>query len=246
MSKNYKLVIGYDGTGYSGWEHKAGRDTIQGKLQDVLGRLNHAEVSVIGAGRTDAGVHAKGMVANVHLDVGLSPEQIRDYVNRYLPENITVYEVREAAQRFHARYNATGKTYSYALWDGSVKPVFERRYVWKIDGRLDLEAMRQAADYLLGSHDFCGFCKNPQKKKSTVRTIDRIVIERENEKVTIEVHGDGFLHHMVRIITGTLVEIGLGRMAPGQVKNILETGDRALAGPTAPAQGLCLMEIDYQ
>ena len=246
MSGNYKLLIGYDGTGYSGWEHKDGRDTIQGKLQAVLTRLSGGEVSVIGAGRTDAGVHAKGMVANVHLDVELSPEQIRDYINRYLPETITVYEVREAAERFHARYHATGKTYCYTLWDGKAKPVFERKYVWKLEQRPDVVAMKAAAEYLLGIHDFAGFCKNPQKKKSTVRTIDRIAIEREQEKLKVIVHGDGFLHHMVRIIVGTLVEIGLGHMEPAQVKQILETGDRSLAGPTAPAQGLCLMEIDYQ
>ncbi len=246
MSKNYKLTIMYDGGRYSGWEHKAGRDTIQGRLAQVLCKMTGDDVTVIGAGRTDAGVHARAMVANVQLDVLMSAEEIKEYINRYLPEDIAVCEVKEASDRFHARYHASGKTYEYTIWDGSTKPVFGRKYMWMIEETLDVSVMQKAAEELIGTHDFCGFCKNPQKKKTTVRTIDRIEIKRDKDCVKIGVHGDGFLHHMVRIIAGTLVEIGQGRMEPAQVKQILDTGDRSLAGPTAPAQGLCLMKIDYQ
>ncbi len=245
MLKNYKLTIGYDGSRYFGWEHKSGRDTIQGKLENVLQHMVEQPVHVIGAGRTDAGVHARGMVANVVLDVDLSPEEIKNYVNRYLPDDIVIYEVKEAAERFHARYNATGKTYCYTIFDGKTKPVFERKYVWTIDRRLDLEKMREAAFFLQGQHDYAGFCKNPKKKKSTIRTVDRIEIERNGDYVTLTFHGNGFLYNMVRIMTGTLVEIGLLRMSAAQVKTVLSSGNRDDAGPTAPAQGLCLMEIDY-
>lgn len=245
MQKNYRMTIGYDGSRYSGWEEKKGRDTIQGKLVHVLGHLTQEPVHIVGAGRTDAGVHAKGMVANVLLDLEVSEQELLDYVNHYLPEDIVVYEMIEVPERFHARYNATGKTYQYRIYDGRQKPVFDRKFVWKIEKKTDIIRMKEGAAYLQGTHDFAAFCKNPQKKKSTVRTVDRIEIDRDGDYVTLTVHGDGFLHHMVRIMTGTLVEIGLGRMEPEQVVRALGTGDRTLAGVTAPAQGLTLLEIDY-
>lgn len=243
--KNFKLIIGYDGGRYFGWEHKAGKDTVQGRLIQVLSHLSEEPVHIIGAGRTDAGVHAKGMVASVFLVTDQSAEEIKNYVNHYLPDDIVIYEVEEVAERFHARYNATGKTYCYTLYDGAEKPLFDRKYVWVMERRLDIEPMRKAAAFLTGTHDFAGFCKNPQKKKSTVRTVDRIAIERRGDYVDVMVHGDGFLHHMVRIMTGTLVTVGLSQMEPEQVARALSEKDRTLAGVTAPAQGLCLMEIDY-
>ena len=245
MATNYKLTIRYDGTRYSGWEHKTGRDTVQGRLMQVFEKMTGEPVTVIGAGRTDAGVHALSMVANVHLNCSMGAKEVKSYANRYLPEDIALTGIKEVSQRFHARYNAVGKTYCYTLWDGNEKPVFNRKYVWVLESRLDVSAMQAAAEYMKGTHDFGGFCKNPQKKKSTVRTIDQISVQREKDTVKIVVHGDGFLHHMVRIITGTLVEIGMGRMEPEKIRDVLDTGDRSLAGPTAPALGLCLMEIDY-
>jgi tRNA pseudouridine38-40 synthase len=185
------------------------------------------------------------MVANVFLFCDCSADEIRSYVNRYLPDDIAVLEVQEVGERFHARYNATGKTYQYTLYNGADKPVFDRKYVWKIDEALDLERMKEAANILTGTHDFAGFCKNPQKRKSTVRTVDRIEIKRNGDYVTLNFHGDGFLHHMVRIMTGTLVEVGLSKRTICQVENALVEKDRQLAGVTAPAQGLCLMEMDY-
>ena len=259
--KNYKLVIAYDGSRYHGWESKKNQDTIQGKLEEVLQRMSHQEVKVIGAGRTDARVHARAMVANVHMETGLSAEEIRDYMNRYLPDDIAVTEVKEASERFHARYNAAGKTYQYRCYEGSSKPIFDRRYVTILGQynsaikapvsetdqapRLNLQAMKQAAAYLLGQHDFMSFCANAKMKKSTVRTIDRIEIDRQGDYILMSFHGDGFLQNMVRIMAGTLIEVGYGRISAEQIPEILQGRQRSLAGPTAPAQGLCLMEIDY-
>lgn len=245
MRKNYKLIIGYDGTRYFGWEHQPGKETIQGKLENVLGHLSEQEVEIIGAGRTDGGVHARAMVANVFLDIEMTPEALRDYMNRYLPDDIVIREVREASDRFHARYNATGKTYCYTCFDGVTKPLFDRKYVWRVERPLQIEKMRAGAAYLMGRHDFMSFCKNPQKKKSTVREIDRIEITRKGDYVTLSFHGTGFLRNMVRILTGTLVDVGLGRIPPERVGEILEAKDRLAAGETAPPQGLCLMEVDY-
>jgi len=243
--KNFKLTLGYDGTRYSGWEHKEGRDTVQGRLIQVIGHLSKEPVHIIGGGRTDAGVHARGMTANVHLDTQMSAAEMKDYVNRYLPDDIVIYEAEEVPERFHARYNATGKTYCYTLYDGPEKPLFDRKFVWRTEKRTDIEKMHAAAEILTGTHDFAGFCKNPQKKKSTVRTVDRIEIQRQGDYVKIYFHGDGFLHHMVRIMTGTIVAAGYGEIEPEQVLKALTDKNRKLAGVTAPAQGLCLMEMDY-
>lgn len=245
MRHNYKLIISYDGTRYFGWEHQPNKDTIQGKLEDVLNHLDDKPVEIIGAGRTDGGVHARGMVANVFLDIDMSEDELRDYMNRYLPDDIMIQKVRLASDRFHARYNATGKTYCYTCFDGKTKPVFDRKYVWTLDQALDVQRMQKGAAYLIGRNDYKSFCKNPHKKKSTVRTIDKIEIVRKGDYVTLSFHGDGFLRNMVRILTGTLVDVGLGRMAPEKVQEILKAQNRLEAGETAPAQGLCLMEVDY-
>ena len=197
MQQNYRLTIAYDGTRFFGWERQPGKDTIQGKLEAVLGELQGAPVNVIGAGRTDAGVHARAMTANVVLDTALTPEEIRDYMNRYLPDAIAVREVKEAAPRFHARYNALGKTYRYTCHVGAVKPVFDRKYVTLLDYEPDV------------------------------------------------FHGTGFLQNMVRILVGTLLEVGRGYWEPEYVQEILLAKDRKRAGPTAPPEGLCLMKVDY-
>lgn len=245
MEKNYKLTIAYDGTRFFGWERQPGRDTVQGKLEAVLERLQGRPVNLIGAGRTDAGVHARAMVASVRLDVKETPEGIRDYINRYLPDAIAVREVKEAGERFHARYNALGKTYRYTCFDGPVKPVFDRKYVTMLEFSPDVDKMRQAASYLVGEHDFASFCGNPRMKKSTVRLVDTILIERRKDRVIFTFHGTGFLQNMVRILVGTLLEVGRGRWQAQQVQSILEAKNRAQAGPTAPPEGLCLMKVDY-
>jgi tRNA pseudouridine38-40 synthase len=252
MKRNIKFIIRYDGTRYQGWASQPGVEmTIQGKIETVLKRMleeNNTpdeEIRVIASGRTDAGVHALGQVANVHLCTDLSTEDIQAYLNRYLPDDIGIDDCRDASDRFHARYNAVGKTYRYTCWYGSSKPVFDRRYVNVLDQEPDIQAMRKAAEHLIGSHDFRSFCANPRMKKSTVRCIDSIRIEKEGCYIRMFFHGNGFLQNMVRILAGTLLETGFGKMEPDRVGEILRAGDRRLAGPTARAQGLCLMEVDY-
>lgn len=242
---NFKLLIEYDGTRYYGWQRQPNQNTIQGKLESVLSAMCQKEVEVIGAGRTDGGVHAKGMVANVNLDTQLSAEEIRNYLNRYLPDDIAVWEVKEASPRFHARYNAIGKTYRYTCFDGDVKPVFDRKYYTRLEEKPDVELMRRGAEVLTGQHDFRNFCVNPRMKKSTVRCVDQILIERDGGYIRFTFHGTGFLQNMVRIMVGTLLEVGCGRMTVEQVRQVLENPERQKAGPTAPAQGLCLMSVDY-
>ena len=245
MKQNYKLTVAYDGTRFFGWERQPDVDTIQGKLESVLTELTGEAVEVTGAGRTDAGVHARAMTANAVLDTDKSPEEIRDYMNRYLPDAIAVREVKPCSERFHARYNALGKTYRYTCFDGPVKPVFDRRYVTVLDYVPDVERMRRAAELLQGEHDFASFCGNSRMKKSTVRTVDTILIERRRDRVVFTFHGNGFLQNMVRILVGTLLEVGRGYWEPEHVREILEAKDRRQAGPTAPPEGLCLMKVDY-
>ncbi len=246
MKRNYRFIIMYDGSRYYGWQRLPGHDTIQGKLEAVLERLCGEPVEVIGAGRTDAGVHARQMAANAVLETVLGPEEIREYLNRYLPEDIAVREVKEAGPRFHARYNATGKSYCYTCFDGPVRPVFDRKYVYALEESPDLEAMREAALLLKGEHDFRNFCMNPRMKKSTVRVVDRIYIEREGDYIRFTFHGTGFLQNMVRIMVGTLLEVGWGHMSLARVEEVLHSRERQKAGPTAPAQGLCLLQVDYE
>lgn len=242
---NYRMTIQYDGTKYAGWRRqKMTHDTIQGKIEDVLGRMTGQKIEISGAGRTDAGVHARGQVANVHLPEGRTAEEIREYLNRYLPEDIGITEVREASERFHSRLNAGAKTYLYRISTGEMKNVFERKYIYLLDERLDVEKMKETAAYLIGEHDFQGFCTR-KMKKSTVRRIDSIEFKELPDELQICYRGNGFLYNMVRILTGTLIEAGRYERTPESVQEILRTRDRAKAGYTVPAKGLCLMHIEY-
>lgn len=244
--KNYKMLLAYDGSRFYGWEHQPNTEmTIQGKLESVLSKMCGQDVEVIGSGRTDAGVHAKGAVANVHMETDMSEDEIREYMNKYLPEDICVKEIKVASDRFHARYNAQGKTYCYTCYVGDLKPVFNRKYVYTIDAKLDIDAMKKAAEYLVGEHDFASFCGNPKMKKSTVRRIYSIDIERKGSYLNMTFHGSGFLQYMVRILSGTLLEVGMGKRTPENMLTLLEERNRSLAGMTAPAQGLCMLKVDY-
>ena len=246
VKKNYRFTLSYDGTRYSGWERQKNTDqTIQGRLENVLSRMCAHPVTVIGAGRTDAGVHARAMTANALLDTLLSCSAIRDYMNTYLPEDIAVLEVKEASERFHSRFNASGKTYCYTCYTGSSKPVFDRKYVTVLDRCPDIPAMRRAGSVLIGTHDFSSFCGNSNMKKSAVRTIDSVVIEQKGDYLSFSFHGNGFLQNMVRIMVGTLLEIGFGKRSPSSMQEILLSKSRSAAGFMAPSQGLCLMEVDY-
>lgn len=243
---NVKLTIQYDGTRYDGWQRQGNTDnTLQGRLEGVLSRMVGKPVEIQGAGRTDAGVHALGQVASVHLPEGYTPQEVQNYLNRYLPEDVAVVDVVEVGERFHARLSATGKEYRYHIRMGSVPDVFARKYQYRVEEPLDLDAMERAAGYLTGKHDFRSFCGNRRFKKSTVREVFHIGVEVCGSDLTLVYQGDGFLYNMVRILTGTLLEVGLGQRTPESMVDILEARERTSAGKTAPAQGLVLQEVYY-
>lgn len=244
--KNYKLTIQYDGTRYSGWQVQGNTDnTIQGKLQAVLGRLDGDAVELHGSGRTDAGVHARGQVASVKLRSEPDCGAILVCCSAYLPKDIAVTAAEEAPERFHARLNAKSKCYVYRIWNSAIPNVFERKYMCQLSEPLDLEAMRRAAESLAGRHDFRSFCGLKRFKKSTVRTVYSIEIEKIGSEIRISYTGDGFLNQMVRILTGTLVEVGLGLRAPEEMEAVLSAQDRSAAGRTMPPQGLYLDHVTY-
>lgn len=243
---NYKLTIQYDGTRYDGWQRQGNtNNTLQGRLEGVLSRMVGRPVEIQGAGRTDAGVHARGQVASVHLPEGYTPQDIQNYLNHYLPEDVAVVAVEQVGERFHARLSATGKEYRYHIRMGTVPDVFNRKYCYRVEEPLDIPAMERAAQFLTGKHDFRSFCGNRRFKKSTVREVFHIGVEVCGSDLTLVFQGDGFLYNMVRILTGTLLEVGLGERTPESMADILEARERTAAGKTAPAQGLVLQEIYY-
>ena len=243
--RNLRLDICYDGTRYRGWQRLPGKDdTIQGKLETTLSRILGEPIEISGSGRTDAGVHARGQVANFHCESAMPCEQILAELRRYLPEDIGIYSCRECSPRFHARLNAKEKTYRYRIWNSDSPCVFDRRFVTVIPDRLDLGAMQAAAAHFPGEHDFSAFCGNPKFKKTTVRYIRSLTVERVGEEIRITATGNGFLHSMVRIIVGTLVEVGRGQRDPDSIPALFG-GKRAEAGFLVPPQGLCLMEVKY-
>lgn len=243
---NYKAVLQYEGTRYRGWQTQGNTDnTIQGKLESLLTKMAGEPVEVNGSGRTDAGVHAAGQVISFRCKTGKTPEEICRYMNEYLPEDIAVLSVEEAAPRFHARLNAVRKTYVYRIWNAPVRNVFRRRFTTWIQKPLDLDAMEQAAALLCGTHNYRAFCSLKKFKKSTVRTIEKIEIGKMGQEIRISYTGDGFLYHMVRILTGTLVEVGLGLRKPEEMTEILEGLDRTKAGRLVPPEGLTLESVEY-
>ena len=243
--RNIRLDLCYDGTRYKGWQRLPGTDaTIQGKLETTLTRILGEPIEVSGSGRTDAGVHAERQVANFHCESPMAAEEILAQLRRYLPEDIGIYSCREVAPRFHARLNAREKTYCYRIWNSSAPCVFRRRFVTVMDEPLDLAAMEDAAKLLLGEHDFSAFCGNAKMKKSTVRTLRSIEIRRDGEELILRFTGDGFLYNMVRILVGTLIEVGRGTREAASMPDLFG-GKRADAGFLAPPQGLCLEEVYY-
>ena len=243
--RNLRLDICYDGTRYRGWQRLPGADnTIQGKLETTLSRILDETVEITGSGRTDAGVHAKIQVVNFHTNTAMTCSEILSQLRRYLPEDIGIYSCRDVSPRFHARLNAKEKTYRYRIWNSEAPCVFDRRFVTVFPQKLDVEQMCRAAAYLHGTHDFSAFCANKHMKKSTLRTIFSVDITEVEEEVQITVTGNGFLHNMVRILVGTLVEVGLGQ--PDADSNPELYGKaRSEAGMLMPPTGLCLMEVIY-
>ncbi len=244
--KNFKLVVCYDGTKYNGWQKQGNSDnTIQGKLEKLLSRLLAQQVEVNGSGRTDAGVHAAAQVCSFRADTDRQPEDLLEEIRKYLPEDIGAVSLEAAEPKFHARLSAKEKTYCYRIWNSSEPNVFQRKYMLTVPEKLDIELMKKAAGFMLGEHDFLSFCSNKRMKKSSVREIYSIdFLQRENE-LEIAVCGDGFLYNMVRIIVGTLLEVGQGKRDAQSIPAILEGKNRALAGPTAPPHGLILREVKY-
>lgn len=244
---HYKIIVSYDGSKYMGWQRQSTNPlkTIQGKLENVLSLLFDEPIQLIASGRTDAGVHALMQVANFHANTEKSCEDICAYLKQYLPKDIAVLKLTPSSPRFHARYNCTTKTYVYTVDTGDFANPFTLRYAHHIGQPLDIAAMQKASTYLLGTHDFQSFTSLKSKKKSTIKTIHSINIQSDGHLCTLTFNGNGFLQHMVRILSGTLLEVGLGNMPPEHVLTILESKSRAVAGPTAPAHGLCLKEVHY-
>lgn len=243
--QNYKLVLSYDGSRYKGWQRQGNiPGTIQEKVEETLSRILEQPVEIAGAGRTDAGVHARMQVASFRAETALSAEMILAELRRYLPEDIGAESLSPAPPRFHARLSCTGKTYVYRVWNSDAPCVFDRKYVYRVAEPLNTEAMRLAAEALTGEHDFAAF-HTGRTKKSTLRRIDSIELRQNGDELRFILTGNGFLYNMVRIIVGTLLEVGAGRLTPAAVPEILECKDRRNAGPTAPARGLCLWEVYY-
>ncbi len=243
--KNYKITMQYDGTRYNGWQRQGNtKNTIEERFEHVLTLMCQKRVEIFASGRTDAGVHAKGQVANFKCETDKSCADIQKYLNQYLPEDILVTTVEEAEERFHSRLNAVSKTYQYTL--ALEKPdVFIRKYVFACDKVPSVEAMESAANRLLGTHDFQGFSSLKKTKKSTIRTINSIDVAEEKGMITLTINGNGFLYNMVRILAGTLYAIGTGDMDEGVIDEIFKEKNREKAGPTLPACGLSLVEVLY-
>lgn len=243
--RNIKLKICYDGTRYRGWQRLPGvENTIQGKLETALSRILEEPVEISGSGRTDAGAHAMGQVANFHCSSAMESLEILQQLRRYLPEDIGIESCEDVPERFHARLNAKSKTYQYRLWNSDAPCVFQRRFVCVDSRKLDMEKMQTAARYFLGEHDFSAFCANKKMKKSTVRRIDSLEITRKGSEIQFTVTGNGFLYNMVRIMVGTLLEVGREERDADSILYLFGQ-KREAAGALVPASGLCLMEVFY-
>lgn len=245
--RNIRLLLQYEGTRYQGWQRQTSSDnTIQGKLEKLLAKMCEEPIEIQASGRTDAGVHAFAQVANFHTNSKMSVEEMQRYINTYLPEDIAVIGISEAAPRFHSRLNATGKCYVYRVMNSEIPDVFWRRYALEVPEKLDVDAMEAAAARLLGEHDFKSFTSTKKGKKSTIRRIDKISIEAKGDLLEFTFVGNGFLHHMVRILMGTLLEVGLGKRTPKSMDEVLAARSRECAGYLVPSKGLTLMQVFYE
>ena len=243
--RNIRLDICYDGTRYRGWQRLSSSDnTIQGKLEQALSRILNEEIEISASGRTDAGTHAKMQTVSFHCDSSMDCEEILLQLRRYLPEDIGVYSCRNASPRFHARLLVKEKTYCYRLWNSDAPCVFERRFVHRDSRPLNIEKMQNAASLFVGKHDFSAFCANAKMKKSTERYISAFTVESVGDEIRFTVTGNGFLHHMVRIMVGTLLEVGRNEREADSIPRLF-SACRADAGELIPACGLCLMEVTY-
>ncbi|MGL5647382.1 MAG: tRNA pseudouridine(38-40) synthase TruA [Clostridium sp.] len=248
--RNIKLIIQYDGTRYKGWQKQnvKGHEaiTIQDKFEKVLSKMMNEDIQVIGCGRTDSGVHANNYVANFKCNSNATVEEINTYLKLYLPEDIVVKNIKECSDRFHARFNVIKKTYVYTIDNNSYCDVFNRRFSYHVEESLDIEKIKEAANVLIGTHDYRSFTNLKAKSnKSTVRTIYSIDISNNNGIIKITYSGNGFLLNMIRILTGTLIEAGKGVISATDVKDILEAKSRNEGGFKVPGKGLCMESVEY-
>lgn len=243
---NYRLTIQYDGARYKGWQ-RLGNDenTIQGKIENVLTQMAEEQIELIGCSRTDAGVHAVGQVANFKTSKEFTEEEVKQYLNRYLPQDISIIDVKLVPEQFHARYNAKAKTYRYQVWNKEYSNPFMRRYSMYIKEPLDLVKMKRASEHFIGVHDFTAFSNAKSKKKSMVRELNSITIVNEDGMIHIRLRGNGFLYNMAHWIVGTLIDVGLGKIDADQIPAIIASKDRKQTGRLADAQGLFLESIEY-
>jgi len=244
--RNFKMTISYDGSKYKGWQKQKENDlTIQGKIEAVLSKMAGEEIQLVGCGRTDAGVHAENYIANFHTKSSFSTDAMLEYLYEYLPEDIGVKSIENVADRFHARYNVKSKTYVYKINTNKFRNVFNRKYCYHLSEKLNIAEMRKASEVLVGSHDFQSFVNSRNSDKSTERTINYLNIIEKDGHLEIEVNGSGFLWNMVRVIVGTLLEVGKGKLKPMDIEKILNEKKRWEAGPLAQAKGLFLRDVQY-
>lgn len=243
--KNIMVEIEYDGTNYSGWQIQPNSKTVQEEIMKALKILTGTDININGSGRTDAGVHANGQVANFLLESNIPVDRLPLALNSKLPKDISIIRAREVSMDFHARYSAIGKQYIYHIYNGRYRSALLRNYSYHVQYSLDYNMMLQGARLLIGTHDFKGFMSSGSSVEDTVRTIKKLDIINKDNSIYIHIEGDGFLYNMVRIIAGTLIEIGTGKRSLEQLKKALETKERTLAGHTAPPQGLFLNKVFY-
>lgn len=245
-TRNIKLTLEYDGENYHGWQRQPRVATIQGTIEEALAKILQGKVKLTGSGRTDTGVHARGQVANFKMKSHIPLKNLKAALNSLLPEDIVVRHAVQVPDDFHARYDAQSKTYCYTILNSSFPSPFSRKYAYFFPHSLDTAAMRRAAKCLVGSHDFSSFRGAGMRRGNYLRKMKRLKVSTEKEFIRLDMEADGFLYNMVRIIAGTLLEVGRGKMTAGEVGKILRAKDRRQAGPTLPARGLCLVKVKYR
>ena len=243
--RNIKLIIEYDGSCYGGWQKQKNNKTIQEEIEKAIKKVTGEIIEVFGSSRTDAGVHAKGMVANFKTESNIPEDKYREAINSKLPDDIAIIKSEEVDGEFHSRYCSKGKMYSYTIINRYEKVAIGNKYIYQVREELDIDAMKKACHYFIGLHDFKAFKTSGSSVKTSVRTIEKLYIDKSKDKIKIYITADGFLYNMVRIIVGTLVEVGKGKMQPEDIKRIIESQDRTEAGPCVPPNGLILEEVYY-
>ncbi|KNF08052.1 tRNA pseudouridine synthase A [Gottschalkia purinilytica] len=243
--RNIKLIVEYDGTSYCGWQKQPNQPTIQETIENAIYKITKEDITLIGSGRTDSGVHALGQVANFYTNTSIPDIKIKDALNSVLPQDISIRESIEVLEDFHSRYSAVGKQYKYVIYNNKTRSPILRNYSYHVSYKLNIDNMERGLKYFIGTHDFCSFMSSGSSIEDTVRSIQEAYLNRQEEIIEIYIKGTGFLYNMVRIIVGTLVDIGTGKIHYSEVPKIIESKDRGKAGHTSPAKGLYLREVFY-